>query len=280
MNTIKSLIPLELKKFIYRNFPPFNFSIPNKEIPPDLNISVSDCFLFRGKEYETIFIAENNLMTLLLEPIECLHTLLFFNESGIIKKITKSSNERSVAFELSKERDNETGPLNVSINDLDGCNFIHQISYSPEDIAKAKEFIKSGATLQTRGYTGYRKVGQKLYTYVHGNFGGLFFKDNKIESSSLQRVFHSYTPQFRFEPNFEYEFFFQNPTPKKLDFKIINRTNSSVIFNDSIPALGFTVKKMTVNEPSTFSWKSKLPIGRALIFERNLTSGHLDVFHS
>lgn len=268
MKVIKKLIPLGLKKFIYRNFPPYNFSIPSREISPDLNISVSDCFLYRGRDYETIFVGENNIMTLLLEPIECHHELIFFNEQGILKTIKRTSMSRSVTFDLSNSIDCEY------------CNFIHQIRYSKTDKDKVERFLQSGATLQTRGYTGYRKLGNIVYTYVHGNFGGLHFKNQKVNTYSLQRVLHSYTPQYQFEPGYDYEVFFQNPTDRDLLFEVINQTNNKTINREVIQSLGFSKTDFNVSEPTTLTWKSKLPIGRALIFENNPNSNHIDVFHS
>ena len=81
-----------------------------------------------------------------------------------------------------------------------------------------------------------------------------------------------------------YEFFFLNPTNKKLKVSIflIDKFNKShKLGKSNIEPFGtfmFALDTFSQNDVNNISWITNLPIGRAIVFEKN---GDLfDVFHS
>ena len=64
INKIKSWVPNGLKKIVGYSYP-LNRSIAYKYFQPNFDqLNISDFFLFRCDDFETVFIAENNLAIL------------------------------------------------------------------------------------------------------------------------------------------------------------------------------------------------------------------------
>ena len=69
INKIKSWVPNGLKKIVGYSYP-LNRSIAYKYFQPNFDqLNVSDFFLFRCDDFETVFIAENNLAILTTNPV-------------------------------------------------------------------------------------------------------------------------------------------------------------------------------------------------------------------
>ena len=101
---------------------------------------------------------------------------------------------------------------------------------------------------------------------------------------SRQRSEHCYTPQIIIKNDKFYELFFLNPTSKMLIISIflIDKFNKTrTIGNSKISPFGsykFELNTLSESEIENISWKTNLPIGRAIVFENN---GVLfDVFHT
>jgi len=85
-------------------------------------------------------------------------------------------------------------------------------------------------------------------------------------------------------PNRNYELYFANPTKRNLQitFLLSGKSSKTEFFRKiDIKPFGYKCINLKSNElegVSNFSWVTKLPVGRALIFE-HFQKG-FDVFHS
>ena len=238
-------------------------------------ISVSDFFVFRLDDYETIFLAENTLSLVLAEKIKCKHSLHFYSEEGNL--INTHSIETEDFFTEIKFSKLMTNGFEVGL-------FIHQIDYD-QNIKHQYNDIFDSVSFNHRGYSGYRKLGKTAYSFVHGNFGSIYIDNNgKLETFARQRKNFSYTPQMEIIPNTTYELFFVNPTKRNLQISLLlSGKNLKIEFFRKIDIKPFgykciNLKSNDLEGASNFSWVTKLPVGRALIFE-HFQKG-FDVFHS
>jgi len=278
MNKIlKSKIPLSFKKIV-RSVYPLNASSEHTYFyPKDSKLNFSDFFMFRCDDFETVFIAENNLALLLAEPINCRHAFYFFNSHGhLCGEHRDVSNSFHYLLKITKQMTNS--------EKIGG--FIHQTSYSNDLIIEDSILTSNRINFQHRGYTGYRKKTDEnsCYSYMHGNFGGMYLYDDSFLSLSRQRASHFYTPQIIIKPDRFYEFYFCNPTEKKLlvSISLIDKSlNSFKAVSKVIKPKGsylYELDTFIYNQITNISWKTNLPVGRAAVFENN---GFLfDVFHS
>ena len=276
---LKKYIPKTIKKFIRYSFPFLNNSVPYKFREPSFKgFNVSDFFLFRCDNYETIFVAENNLALVLAEPIVCHHKFYFFNKFG----------NRCGFFEVSDDSFHYN--LNINKKIVGGeelGSFIHQTGYLNSDLKKLISLQSKSIIFQHRGYTGFRRSADEspIFSFVHGNFGAMYIDNkNKVHSLSTQRKKHFYTPQIIIKPGNSYDFFFNNPGVNKLSIKIIlfNKANKlfmdeSVVIN-SLSSYRFNLSDSYREEDLNISWETHLPIGRAIVFEYQGSS--FDVYHS
>jgi hypothetical protein len=272
----KSLVPKKYQKLI-ANFYPFNKSSPYTQLMPNIEkLNVSDFFLFRLGDYDTVFIAENNLALLIASPARCKHRFYFFDLDGCA----------CGSFEVESELFHYTLNINKAMTGgkLTG-GFIHQIEYSDNLLKNLLDDPKE-IVFQHRGYSGYKAAQDRssIFSFVHGNFGTMYHSNSKIFSLSRQRVKHCYTPQIAIRNERLYEFFFLNSTSKKLIISVIHidKDNQAKIDRKIIikPFGSYKYELDTFNnmEVLNISWQSALPVGRAVIFENN---GVLfDVFHS
>lgn len=270
-NIFKKLMPKYVKDYLVSNVRPFNNSNPYAQLKKR-KVCLSDAFIYRGGEYETVFIMENNAAMLLSQKLKVRHELIFFDESGaIFKTLEVQSEDFYLRVNLSEHLESQ----------IKVCTFIHQLQYEDEAIAKLNA-IGNDIVMHCRGYTGYRikKSEKSIYSYVHGNFGAMY-KDVVIKSLARQRVEHSYTPQFSFESGYHYELFFHNPTEDALELKIIEKGH--LIKKVQLKKFSFYEHNFSPDKDSCLEWRMKLPIGRAIIFEHKKTgqgSCAFDVFHS
>lgn len=278
-SSISQLALKKIKKFIRYSLPPFNSSIPYSFFQPSFNgLNISDFFLFRCDDYETIFVAENSLALLHAESLPCRHKFYFFNSFGISCGFFEVE-DNDFHFNLKITKD-------IVSNEKIG-SFIHQTTYSNSILNEFKLDNLDPIIFHHRGYTGYRKLNDEslIFSYVHGNFGGMFVNDkNLVKSLSRQSKTHSYTPQIIINPASSYDFFLNNPTDRNLFIKIVLIDNKNKIVNEeklTINPFGsfcFNLDKSSIKQDLNISWETNLPIGRAIIFEYNEFS--FDVFHS
>lgn len=255
----------------YINTSPLSYPLVKFKYPKS---DISDLFIFRLGEYETIFIAENNLALLTSELIECEHLFYFFDDVGnSCGNFSTTSND----FHFNLEIDTEL------THGVQFGSFIHQIVYANNVIKTYKETLK-GITFHHRGYTGYKLRKSNGFSYVHGNFGGMFLDSKKnLKSLARLRDKHTYTPQFTIKPKHDYEFIFSNPTSKCTFIKFFLTDNSvpDMIQKEDIgpySTFNFCLKNLNIDGECNISWETNLPIGRCTVFE---TFGrHMDVFHS
>jgi hypothetical protein len=274
---LKSKIPRSFKKII-RSIYPLNVSSEHTYFfPKDSKLNISDFFMFRCDDYETVFIAENNLALLMAKPIDCKHAFYFFNSHGqLCGKYKDVSNSFHYALKITNQMTN---------NEKIG-SFIHQTSYPSDVIIEDSILTSNKIYFQHRGYTGFRKKNgvNSCYSYMHGNFGGMYLYNDSFVSLSRQRVSHFYTPQIVIKPDRFYELYFCNPTDKKLviSISLIDKSLTSYeALSKVIKPKGSYLYKLDTfidNQITNISWKTNLPVGRAAVFENN---GLLfDVFHS
>ncbi len=271
---VRKLLPIKLKQLILKlpHYSKSNPFIQINKIFPDYN--VSDFFLFRQGEYETRFIAENNLALLVTKKIECEHQFIFFNSRGT---------QCGTSLVSSKEFHHKLEITNNTITDEPFGSFIHQTKYSKKNLLE-NNINSSGIVFQHRGYAGYRKKNNKILSTVHGNFGALFQHDKNIRSFAKQRINHRYTPQVTFSGDTFYELAFSNPTSKELQIQLFivqDNMDEKLYITKSIDPLGTVIIELPTSiilEDYNISWVSKLPIGRCLVFSHR--KNNLDVFHS
>lgn len=239
-----------------------------------LNHDVSDFFTYRLDGYETVFIAENNLALLVGQHIKCTHFFNFFDKGGIPNGIFKFEDDKfSYKFEISK----------VFTNGSELGSFTHHTKY-PELILQKYSKLLSEISFQHRGYTGYRKSSDFGFSYMHGNFGGLYFdKKNQIKSLARLRGAHIYTPQLIIKHDYSYDFLFSNPTNSIVNIKFYLVNNNSLENIDEAVLPPYSTYKTTLNSidisnDCNISWETNFPIGRCIIFEYN--ADYFDVFHS
>jgi len=236
-------------------------------------LSICDFFLFRNDNFDCKFIAENNLSLLTGENIQCTHNFTFFDNLGKIcsQKVFKSSNYK-IDIQIDKEMTNHIGY----------GSFTHHVSYAREDLLRFIYLKK--LSFQNRGYTGYKYKKQSGYSFVHGNFGGLYIDRLKnIKSLSRKRPTHFYTPQFSIKSGFSYDLFFSNPTKKPIRISIYKITEQGKFCIGSLVIEGFgtdvfKIDDLEVKQSFNVSWSSHFPVGRAIIFKHK--ENHFDVLHT
>jgi len=240
----------------------------------NLETDMSDFFAFRLDEYETVFIAENNLSLLLGRHVECTHEFNFFDASGVSCGVY-----RVISDEFHHR-------LNINIKMTNGAKiggFVHHVSYSKKILDQNKDLL-SDVSFQHRGYTGFRKTKEFGYSYVHGNFGAMYFnKRRQIKSLAKLRAKHVYTPQFTIKKDYKYDLIFSNPFSKKTCIKfILTEGNSKKILEEVCINSGatykLTLREANINGDCNISWETSLPVGRCVVFEYN--EKYFDVFHS
>mgnify|MGYP000085334592 FL=1 len=275
---LKPLVPKKLKPFLLL-MPPFNYSTPYiNSIPKFEQFNVSDYFLFRRDEYETVFIAENNLALTLASPVECKHVFYFFDAHGVLcgsHKIVDSG------YHLRLNIDNSM------VGDIKIGGFIHQTWYKKLFTDELNSVSQRPLIFQHRGYTGFRKKNNpsSVFSFLHGNFGALYI-DKHAKRSSLARLatVHNYTPQYILKPTSMYEFYFLNPVNKDMEIIIELKDDRSNIIHKhatTIKAFShyrFEISGSPIDGECNITWKSSLPICRAIVFEA--TGNRFDVFHS
>ena len=277
INKIKSWVPSSLKKIVRDSYPLNKDELYTPFLPNFFQFNISDFFLFRCDNFETVFIAENNLALLTSNPVECKHIFYFFSISG---SNCGRFEENSDSFHYQLKIDSEmTGGEAIG-------GFIHQTQYSSELLEKTSVADSKQLFFQHRGYTGFRRKESRssCFSFVHGNFGGMYIRKGKLLSLSRQRAEHYYTPQIIIKTEKFYELFFLNPTNKKLIvliFLVDKYNKSRTIGNIKVDPFGaykFELNTLCENEIENISWKTNLPVGRAIVFENNDIL--FDVFHS
>jgi len=238
----------------------------------NIDADISDFFVFSLGEYETVFVAENNLALLLGEHVSCTHKFHFFDASGVLCGVYEVENEE-FHYRL-KIEEGMVGGVNLG-------GFTHHVSYSDTILSQYNNKML-GISFQHRGYTGYRKTGLDEFSYVHGNFGAMYLsKYHGIRSLARSRSKHTYTPQFVVKPGFEYDLFFINPTNKKMlvNFVLIKNGSTKTLSQAYLnPRATCKVQIDNIDSESNVAWETSLPIGRCVVFERR--GDHFDVFHS
>ncbi len=240
----------------------------------NLDTDVSDFFVFRLDGYEAVFIAENNLALLLGKHIECAHEFNFFDARGVLCS----------TFNVDSSKFHHRLKINKKVtNGVKMGGFVHHVHYSDE-ILNQYEKLLSEVSFQHRGYSGFRKNPKNGFSYVHGNFGGMYIdKQQNIQSLSRLRGKHVYTPQFTIKPNYSYDFFFSNPINRKICIKFLLIDGHSTkplkkICLDSHATYKFTLHDFNIKNDCNISWETNLPVGRCVVFEYN--EKYFDVFHS
>lgn len=268
---MKNLFRKLFKFNSYLNRSPF--SLINSKFNK-IDYDVSDFFAFRLDGYETVFIAENNLALLSGQHIKCTHLFHFFDLEGNSCGVVEAEDDK---FSYRLE-------INESItNGREVGGFTHHVKY-PDAMLEKYSGLLSDISFQHRGYTGFRRSKDFGYSYMHGNFGGLYFdKHNRLKSLARLRGKHIYTPQLIIKSDYSYDFLFSNPTNRSVSIKFFLINNNSLENIEEALLPPYATHKTTLSDSRipndcNISWETNFPIGRCVIFEYN--SDYFDVFHS
>jgi len=239
-----------------------------------LEADVSDFFTFRLDKYETVFIAENSLGLLTAKVVSCRHFFHFFDGDG------KFLNVHEI------ESDELHYKLFIDIKMTAGVEFggfTHHVQYSDELLQKYKALLNN-LVFQHRGYSGFRKKSENGFSYMHGNFGGLYIdKKQNIQSLARSRGKHTYTPQFIIKSDYSYDLIFSNPVDKYICIKFILIDGDTTQMLEEVCLNAYATHKLVldgsiIKDSCNIAWETSLPVGRCAVFEYN--NGSFDVFHS
>ena len=233
-------------------------------------VNISDFFVWNPHVERIDFIAENIRALFTGENIEVLHCFKFFSHEGdLISEEKHKSNDFFTRITL-------TGPPDSFFY----SSFIHYIEAKRSFHDLVKIYFKKTLFFgeQNRGYCIYYPNNSLVGSSVHGNFGGIANNGKKL--LARKRIFHLYTPAYRFESQNSYDLVFNNPTPSIIDIQIIFN-NSEEIHTIQINSLGTRNFKLD-NYSGSITFRSKLPVCRPILFKnvKTLKSSNFDVLHS
>jgi len=239
---------------------------------PKFGNSLSDIFVGRGRHMSTCFYGENPLALVLKEPIEVSHSIVMFDFNGQVLDCTRIESSEFTfrhCFESNIDED---------------FSFIHLTSYSREIERLFGDDLKR-ITRCHRGYTSYQLGHSGAESVVHGNYGCVFLDGRgRLVSLARQRSRHRYVLQEVLSPRFRYEFFFSNPTARSLDIEVLGFTDKLKTFEVSsatLPPFGSWIFRPSVQFANSFySWCTRLPIGRCVVFEFDDKHAACNVFHA
>ena len=233
-------------------------------------VNISDFFIWNPHVDRIDFIAENIRALFTGENIEVFHCFKFFSHKGDL--ISEEKHKSSDFFTRIKL----IGPPNSSLY----SSFIHYIEAKKSFYELVKIYFKKNLFFgeQNRGYCIYYPKNSLVGSSVHGNFGGI--ANNGKNLLARKRIFHLYTPAYRFESQNSYDLVFNNPTPSRISIQIIFN-NSGGIHTININSLGTKNFKFE-SYSGSITFRSKLPICRPILFKnvRSLKPGNFDVLHS
>tara|TARA_B100001248_G_C27337564_1_gene434607 strand:- start:267 stop:1091 length:825 start_codon:yes stop_codon:yes gene_type:complete len=266
----RNFIFLKIKIFLVfiKNFNHNQYSLWAMLFPPN---NLSDFFIMDTDCEKVVFIAENIRSLILGREVNVTHNFKFFSQDGIfLGKQTFKGKEFFNKIKLKTFKTNE--------------KYISFIHYVESDLSFKEIFFEKGINFnfkineQNRGYSVFYPLKSNTGSVVHGNFGGIT-KDLK-KTAKKTFLSHIYTPIYKFEKHLQYDIVFNNPTKKNL--------NVEIIFNNSLKKIKLKISPLGTqflrinNYDGSLSFKSKLPICRALIFKNPTPNslGNFDVFHS
>ncbi len=265
---LKKIIPSKLKDLVklILNKSFLHHSIRSILIPSE---SISDFFNWSSEFVHIEFIAENTNAILNGQEEDIEHTFRFFSPNGNFLAENKYK-KRDLIARIKLENQ-------LSFGKFKYISFTHHTELKNSKVFKNKgEISKFRLKNQHRGYTIYFKERSNVGAAVHGNFGGITSKENKI---SRQRKNFIYTPIYKFDEQSKYHLVFNNPTSKTLLIKAFTLNNLE-IKTISIPSMGNQFIEIN-NYSGGISFESKLPICRPLIFKNPPPSKEVfDVLHS
>jgi len=236
---------------------------------------VSDLFIFKLNDYETQFVAENSLALLISDNALCCHHLIFFDTKGQLicdyKVFTESFHEKINLNKIPELKGHSQG------------SFAHFTKYSKKVKERYSTYLKN-ISFQHRGYTGFRKSNFPGFSYVHGNFGGLYVnKKLKVSSISRTRGKFIYTPQIKFQHNHIYELYFLNPNKKPIQIKLYkivlkNHENFATLNLGPMCLSSYSLGIDNQHSDYNICWETNMPVGRSIVFEEHNDS--FNVLHS
>ena len=233
--------------------------------------NISDFFVWNPHVEKIDFIAENIRALFNGKNVEVFHCFKFFSHEGdLLSEEKYKSNKCFSRISLS-------GPPQSPFY----SSFIHYIEaeISFQKLVKINFNKNLSFGEQNRGYCIYYPKNSLIGSSVHGNFGGI--ASNGKNLLARKRLFHLYTPPYRFESQNTYDLVFNNPTPSRINIQIILNNNSEDLHDIQINSLGTKTFKL-VNYSGSITLRSKLPICRPILFKNvnTLKSGNFDVLHS
>ena len=237
---------------------------------PSNGTSISDMFIGRNGEFETVFLAENTLALTVGKQLPVEHKFTYFDELGQIIKIETCESNAFMA----------THQMATDVPNI--YSFTHHTSYRDEYLQKIHSDLRV-LCRQHRGYTGFKFLEQPLHNFVHGNWGAIYCSDRgSLRSLSTQRSMHTYTIQEFFQDKFEYDILIQNPTEKTLNVRVAgtdNYGNQQTTEEFQIQKFGFRLFQPEDLQP-IYSLSSNFPVLRPYIFEISRSSRTCNVFHA
>lgn len=241
---------------------------------PSFGSSVSDLFVGREGLFRTRFHGENSLALVYGRRIPVEHLIVLIDCAGaVITQLKVMSDDFRISIDLPS-----TGHEFYS--------FIHLSVYS-EMVLKPIASDERLITRNHRGYTGYLMRDSLVESTVHGNFGLVYLgKNGSLRSLARQKSVHRYTVQELFNEAFRYDLCFPNPTARSLrmDVDVVDEVGSiRETVSQVIPPFGNWMLRLDgkrLRGGCYLSWRSRLPVGRCIIFEIDEQRSTCNVFHS
>ena len=270
------------KNFIKKNIPSrylefFSYkAISITKIPDDNRAVISDLFILRLEDgWETYFecIKFNNIFNPNEKVNQQRVVFCFYKKTGqyILEREVKLSNSIKTT---------------LNINHLvDGLNLKEDCLFAIFHPQKKYWIRKYNSFLAERGYIGYANPNLgKIKGFVHGNLDAIARNTSRKEDQLLGN-FSFFKKEYRLQhilvKGNTYELFIVNPTNKKQEIKIIQKTSrSSKETIKKIPSRGFFKHCIKVNkkdEKNNVSIESSLYLARPVVFKIMCSS--FDVFH-
>jgi len=241
---------------------------------PTRGSSVSDLFIGREGTFRTRFHGENTLALVLGRRVPVEHLIVRIDADGrVIDEVRHPSDD----FRLS---------IDLPAVGHEMYSFIHLTNYDRATLESVTHDERHVAR-NHRGYTGYLMDDSAMESVVHGNFGLTYLgRNGRLRSLARQKSVHRYTVQEVFDDTFRYELCFPNPTtrPLRMEVDVVDSTGATTkTFSRVIAPFGTWMLHLDgerLRSGRYLSWRSRLPVGRCVVFEIDDTKSTCNVFHS
>jgi hypothetical protein len=248
-----------------------NIPLKISKSPENPNSVTSDLFPIRVDENWSTEFEFLNLPGLISGDISTRHTakLIFFNKNG-----TQIA-EREITI-------HNEGRKTISLKELLHDEIIGAATFAVFHGQGDKNLEIGKSFIAERGYTGYKLNSMPVKGYVHGNLDAISYYQGKIQklgNFGIQKKIYFF--QHLLSGPAEYDFYFTNPTKKRISISPIIEINESVSSSTRILLSSLGCETLSVKigseDTGTVKFKSLLYLGRPIVFRK--TANSFDVYH-